>query len=109
MKRSFHSGRALLWLAAVLVLAQGSWAYSVLTHEQVVDLLWEDRLQPMLESAFPGFDRQTTPDTPIATKRKSKDWKRVQAELQQLKTAAVVTKANGGPTLQGSGNSGTLR
>ena len=33
-------------------------AYSVLTHEQVVDLAWEDRLQPMLREKFP----QATPD-----------------------------------------------
>ena len=29
-------------------------AYSVLTHEQVVDLLWKDQLQPMLLKRFPG-------------------------------------------------------
>jgi len=28
-------------------------AYSVLTHEQVVDLAWEDRIQPMLREKFP--------------------------------------------------------
>jgi hypothetical protein len=28
-------------------------AYSVLTHEQVVDLLWKDRIEPMLRKRFP--------------------------------------------------------
>jgi Zinc dependent phospholipase C len=59
MKRSSHSGRALLWLVLVLVLAQGSGAYSVLTHEQVVDLLWAARIQPMVTARFPGLtDKQ---------------------------------------------------
>jgi hypothetical protein len=34
------------------------------------------------------------PDAPIATKRKTKEWKRVQAELLQLKAAVMVTQAN---------------
>src|SRR5678815_1941068 len=29
-------------------------AYSVLTHEQIVDLLWKDQIQPMLKSRFPN-------------------------------------------------------
>src|SRR5690349_1278229 len=33
-------------------------AYSVLTHEEVVDLAWEDQLQPMLLQRFP----QATPE-----------------------------------------------
>src|SRR5256885_8472143 len=28
-------------------------AYSVLTHEQVVDLVWKDRLEPTLRQRFP--------------------------------------------------------
>src|SRR5438067_1832549 len=34
------------------------WAYSVLTHEQVVDLAWEGQLRPMLLKRFP----QASPD-----------------------------------------------
>jgi len=52
IKRRSRSGRALLWLALLLVLAPGSGAYSVLTHEQVVDLLWIDRIQPMVKARF---------------------------------------------------------
>src|SRR5216684_3672098 len=33
-------------------------AYSVLTHEQIVDLAWEDQIRPMLLQRFP----QATPD-----------------------------------------------
>jgi hypothetical protein len=59
MKRPFHLGIALLWLGVVLMVAQGSGAYSVLTHEQVVDLLWEDRIQSMLKARFPDLtDKQ---------------------------------------------------
>jgi len=59
MKQPSHLGRALLWLALVVVLAQGSGAYSVLTHEQVVDLLWADRIQPMVKARFPDLtDKQ---------------------------------------------------
>ncbi len=38
--------------------SQPSPSYSVLTHEQVVDLAWADHLQPMLLQRFPG----ATPD-----------------------------------------------
>ena len=34
------------------------------------------------------------PDAPNATKRKAKDWKRVQIELQRLKTTAVIAQAD---------------
>jgi hypothetical protein len=47
------------------------------------------------------------PDAPLATKRKAKDWKRIQEEVQQLKAAAV-TKVSGGATLPASGSNGTL-
>jgi hypothetical protein len=32
--------------------------YSVLTHEQVVDLMWNDQLQPMLLKRFPGASEE---------------------------------------------------
>jgi hypothetical protein len=55
MKLSFHAGKTLLWLAAVFILTQASGAYSVLTHEQVVDLLWEVLIQSMLKARFPDL------------------------------------------------------
>lgn len=50
--------QAPLLLVAMFALTQVSGAYSVLTHEQVVDLLWKDRIHPLLEARFPGL----TPD-----------------------------------------------
>jgi len=49
-----------LWgarIVAILLLAllcsSGSYAYSVLTHEEIVDLLWTDELSPLLLKRFP--------------------------------------------------------
>jgi hypothetical protein len=50
--------RALLSLALIALLVQVSGAYSVLTHEQIVDLLWKDRIRPLIEARYPGL----TPD-----------------------------------------------
>jgi hypothetical protein len=36
-----------------LLCASGSFAYSVLTHEQIVDLVWTDELRPLLLQRFP--------------------------------------------------------
>ena len=43
-----------MWLGLVVVLAQVCGAYSVLTHEQVVDFLWKDDIQPLLQKRFPA-------------------------------------------------------
>lgn len=43
----------LLLLVAVLSCATLSDAYSVLTHEQVIDLLWKDNIVPLLKERFP--------------------------------------------------------
>src|SRR5581483_5745554 len=48
----------LLAVILLLFVAQICTAYSVLTHEEVVDLLWKDQLQPMLLARFP----QATPE-----------------------------------------------
>ena len=44
---------ALIVLVAVLGVPQVCGAYSVLTHEEVVDLLWKDDIQPLLTKRFP--------------------------------------------------------
>jgi hypothetical protein len=44
----------LLWLGLIFILTQVCGAYSVLTHEQVVDLLWKDDIQPLLKTRFPS-------------------------------------------------------
>ena len=40
-------------LLLILLFASGSLAYSVLTHEEIVDLLWTDELSPLLLKRFP--------------------------------------------------------
>ena len=45
--------RGLVLLCAVLFGGQMASAYSVLTHEQVVDLLWNDQIEPLLKKRFP--------------------------------------------------------
>ena len=59
MSHRIHSCRAVLWLAIAIVLVQVCMvqtcaAYSVLTHEEVVDLVWKDNLIPMLKKRFPA-------------------------------------------------------
>ncbi|HEY7099197.1 MAG TPA: zinc dependent phospholipase C family protein [Terriglobales bacterium] len=51
---SFSHCRQVLALLAICLFTQPSGAYSVLTHEQVVDLLWNDQIRPILLKRFPG-------------------------------------------------------
>src|SRR5882762_1018445 len=46
--------RVMAVLLVMLLCAGVSSAYSVLTHEQIVDLLWIDELRPLLLQRFPG-------------------------------------------------------
>src|SRR6202790_5247504 len=39
----------------VLMCSGGSSAYSVLTHEEIVDLLWSDEIRPLLLKRYPGL------------------------------------------------------
>ena len=53
------SGKVCLWsallaLGMVVALTQASRAYSVLTHEEVVDLAWKDDILPLLKKRFPA-------------------------------------------------------
>jgi len=53
----FRSRIALVQLAVLLLLllcGQPSQAYSVLTHEQVVDLLWKEQIRPILKARYPN-------------------------------------------------------
>src|ERR1700739_1297139 len=47
--------RASILLLIVLMSITGSPAYSVLTHEEIVDLLWSDEIQPLILARFPGL------------------------------------------------------
>jgi len=60
---AFHGrGRWGIRIVAVflvmLLCTNGSFAYSVLTHEQIVDLLWTDELSPLLLKRFPGLTEE---------------------------------------------------
>lgn len=50
--------RALTLLAILLLNCGGSSAYSVLTHEQVVDLVWGDVIEPLLRTRYPGLTEE---------------------------------------------------
>ena len=43
-----------LVLLAILSLVQPAGAYSVLTHEEVVDMAWQNHILPLLKARFPG-------------------------------------------------------
>ena len=49
------STRATVTFLTVLICSGGLWAYSVLTHEEIVDLLWSDEIRPMLLQRYPGL------------------------------------------------------
>jgi hypothetical protein len=42
-------------LLVVLMCSGGSPAYSVLTHEEIVDLVWTDQIRPLLLQRYPGL------------------------------------------------------
>src|SRR6202007_423606 len=47
-------GRTILALLAVLFCAVRGQAYSVLTHEELIDLAWNDSIRPVLLARLPG-------------------------------------------------------
>src|ERR1700685_3844791 len=49
------SVRAVASFLIVLMCSGGSSAYSVLTHEEIVDLLWADEIRPLLLKKYPGL------------------------------------------------------
>lgn len=49
------------WVIATLCPTQAS-AYSVLTHEQIVDLVWDQQLKPLLLAKFPGATSEQMTD-----------------------------------------------
>src|ERR1700726_2846561 len=60
--RSFGWGacgvRVVAIFIVILLCASGSFAYSVLTHEEIVDLVWTDDLRPLLLERFPGLTEE---------------------------------------------------
>jgi hypothetical protein len=47
--------RAAAFLFAVLLCAGRAFGYSVLTHEEIVDLLWMSHIRPLILQRFPGL------------------------------------------------------
>lgn len=56
LNNSSHKFMRLLAVALILFIGCGSsHAYSVLTHEEIIDLLWNDQLRPMILARYPGL------------------------------------------------------
>jgi hypothetical protein len=53
--RRLFSIRASALLLIVLMCGGNLSAYSVLTHEEIVDLVWTDKIQPLLLQRYPGL------------------------------------------------------
>jgi uncharacterized protein (DUF433 family) len=47
--------RALAIVVILLMCGAATFAYSVLTHEEIVDLLWTDEIRPLLLKRYPGL------------------------------------------------------
>ena len=54
MRSSANILRGAVLISVVLFSSAPVSGYSVLTHEEVVDLLWKDQIQPLLLKRFPG-------------------------------------------------------
>ncbi len=50
--------RAAALLLVVLIASGFSFAYSVLTHEEIVDLLWIEEIRPLLLQRYPGLTEE---------------------------------------------------
>jgi Zinc dependent phospholipase C len=50
-----RAGGLVVLVAILLLCASASSAYSVLTHEEIVDLLWSDQISPLLLKRFPAL------------------------------------------------------
>src|SRR5690349_9137001 len=50
-------------LLLILLICRGALAYSVLTHEEIVDLLWNDAIRPLLLKRFPELTQDQIAET----------------------------------------------
>ncbi len=50
-----HLKRAIALFAFLLLSSGSGFGYSVLTHEEIVDLLWNSNILPLIEQRFPGL------------------------------------------------------
>ena len=56
--RRFSLFRAATLMIAALMCSGNLFAYSVLTHEEIVDLLWTSEIRPLLLQRFPGLTEE---------------------------------------------------
>jgi hypothetical protein len=56
------SVRVAAFLIVILLCSGASSAYSVLTHEEIVDLLWSDEIRPLLLKRYPGLSEEQIKD-----------------------------------------------
>src|SRR5271166_6399840 len=47
--------RVLFAVLVIVICTKVSFSYSVLTHEEIVDLLWSDQLKPLILERYPGL------------------------------------------------------
>jgi hypothetical protein len=50
--------RSLAVVLITLTFSSGGSAYSVLTHEEIVDLLWADQIRPLILTRYPGLSEE---------------------------------------------------
>ena len=60
--RRRFSSRAAALIAVVLIYSSVLSGYSVLTHEEIVDLLWTAEIQPLLLQRYPGLSEDRLKD-----------------------------------------------
>ena len=46
--------RTIAWFMFAAACSACGWGYSVLTHEEIVDIAWKDQIQPLLLERFPA-------------------------------------------------------
>ncbi len=55
--------RMLALLLVTIIFTGGGSAYSVLTHEEIVDLLWTGQLRPLILTRYPGLSEEQIKET----------------------------------------------
>src|SRR5215471_9782136 len=54
LKKTKSLSRSIVLLLATTLVTANSGAYSVLTHEELIDLAWNSSIRPLLLAKFPG-------------------------------------------------------
>jgi len=62
LKKTKNLGRAIVVLFATTLFTANSGAYSVLTHEELIDLAWNSSIRPLLLAKFPGATEKQLKD-----------------------------------------------